>query len=141
MPIVPGNEPQRTPNSGGSRLGWIIPLVIFGPSLYRFVRSGIGARLTDQQMLIVGGGLVGLVVLAVIVQRVNRSRNDTTSRLPTSYMPAATGRSNTSVPRLPTAEWKVPPAPKYEPMITGKVMLAGVVLAAVMGGLGLLLLV
>lgn len=141
MPIVPGNEPRQTPKSGGSiNLGWILPLLIFGPTLYRFVRNSVGNRLTDQQILIIGGGLVGLVVLAVIVQRVNRMRNDTASSLPTSYLPAASQLPGNVAPRVQRPEWKTPAAPKYEPMVTGKVMLAGVVLAALMGGLGLLLL-
>lgn len=161
MPIVhggaPGNSQKRR---GGSWVTWILPLLIFGPTIYRGIRNMAAGRLTDQQLLIAGAGIVLLAALVVIVQRINRSRNSSTSSLPTAYEPPKSigaappmmrvpspddefsAPSSTSAygPRELSSHTYVTRAPQFEPIITGKVVLAGVVLAAVLTGIGLLLL-
>jgi hypothetical protein len=126
MPIVPGNEPPRR-RQRGSALGWLLPLLIFGPTIYNVVRNNLGINVSNQQALIVVGGIVGLVALAVIVQRVNRLREGNTTTLPTSYTP-------------PHGKPYVPSAPRFEPIVTGKVVLAGFVLALLIAGFGAVLL-
>lgn len=151
MPIVSGNEPQPPRRrSSGPGLGWIFPLLVFGPVLYNTIRRATAGILTDQQLLIVGGGLVGLVVLGIIAQRVNRIRAGSSSSLPTSYTPPPSVGGSSSLPsayasqmsptRTQPGQSYVPRPPKFEPIITGKVLLAGLVVALVLGGIGLLLL-
>lgn len=147
MPIVPGNEPpeQKQRTSLG---GWIVPLIIFGPMLYNLVRNATRGVLTDQQLLIAGGGLIGLVALVAIARRVGQSRASSASSLPTSYTPPSTpprqlnGYTSSTPSQYRTQLDKpyVPQPPRFEPIITGKVLLVGVVLAALMLGAGALLL-
>ncbi len=159
MPIVQGSEPRNPQRGSSARLGWIVPLLIFGPTIYRTMRNMAAGRLTDQQLLIAGVGLVLLVALVVVVRRVNGVRNNGSSSLPTAYQPPKSVGSTPPVVRAPAPEdtppWTpparagahpllssdtyVPRAPQFEPIITGKVVLAGVVLAAVLSGIGLLL--
>lgn len=159
MPIVQGSEPRNPQRGGSARLGWIVPLLIFGPTIYRAVRNMVAGRLTDQQLLIAGAGLILLVILVVIVRRVNSARDNASSRLPTSYQPPKSVGTAPPVVRTPTPKESPPSnpptsagaypmlssdkyvtrAPQFEPIITGKVVLAGVVLAALLSGLGLLL--
>ncbi|HEY0734862.1 MAG TPA: hypothetical protein VGD69_08125 [Herpetosiphonaceae bacterium] len=139
MPIVPGNNPKPAKKSSGFPFGLIVFLLVFGGQIYNVVRSATRGIITDQQLMIVAGGAVALVVLAVIVQRVNRSRQGSTM-----YTPTYTPSSN------PTASLKqyttsgspsLPSAPRFEPVITGKVVLAGLILALLLGGIGFVVLV
>lgn len=150
MPIVSGNEPPQ-PKQRSSLTGWIIPLIIFGPVIYNFARNTTRGILTDQQLLIAGGGLIGLVALVAIGRRVSQSRSSSASSLPTSYTPPSTpprqlNGYTSSMPSAPSQyrpqldKPYVPQPPRFEPVITGKVFLVGVVLAALMAGAGLLLL-
>lgn len=125
----------------------IVFLVVFGRPIYNLVRSLTRGIVTDQQLMIVAGGVVALVVLAVIVQRVNQSRQGSSPYSPTS-MPM---NSPTSLPTSnPTAslqqytrpgDVRLPSAPRFEPIITGKVVLAGLLLALLLFGGGFLVLV
>lgn len=139
MPIVPGNNPKPAKKSSGFPFGLIVFLVIFGQQIYGFVRGLTRGIITDQQLMIVAGGAVALVVLAVIVQRVNQSRQGSTTytppSLPTSN-PTASLRQYTT-PGSPS----LPSAPRFEPIITGKVVLAGLFLALLLGGIGFVVLV
>jgi hypothetical protein len=149
MPIVSGNEPPPPRNARGSLLGWVFPLLFFGPIIYNFVRSATRGLLTDQQLLIVGGGLIGLAALVAIGRRVGQSRANTTTSLPTSYTPPqnvaplsrATPVNREQPPnRAPGDKPYMPSPPRFEPIITGKVLLVGIVLAALFGCIGLALL-
>jgi len=148
MPIVPGNEQNSKKKSGGFPFGGLIFfLVVFGRPIYNLVRSLTRGIFTDQQLLIAGGGVVALVVLTVIVQRVNQSRQGSTPYT-TPSMPMNTPTSLT--PSNPTAslqqyttpgDARLPSAPRFEPIITGKVVLAGLLLALLLFGGGFLVLV
>lgn len=151
MPIVSGNEPPPEPKQRSGLPGWIVPLIIFGPVIYNFARSATRGLLTDQQLLIAGGGLLGLAALVAIARRVSQSRSGSAASLPTSYTPPSTPARElngytSSMPSAPSQyrpqldKPYVPQPPRFEPIITGKVFLAGVVLAALMLGAGALLL-
>lgn len=148
MPIVPGNEQKSGKESKGFPFGLIVFLVVFGRPIYNLVRSLTRGIVTDQQLMIVAGGVVALVALAVIVQRVNQSRQGSTPYSPTSMTPT---NPQTSLPTSnPTAslqqytrpgDARLPSAPRFEPIITGKVVLAGLLLALLLFGGGFLVLV
>lgn len=147
MPIVSGNEPPTPRKKGrGIGLGWIWLLIVLARPIYEFVRSFLstmgGGSLSSEQLLIIGGGLVALLILGAIVIRVNRMRESTTTSLPTTYQPQQTPASSPSgPPRSATAGQPfLPPTPRFEPIVTGKVFLAGVLLAGLIGGAGLFLL-
>jgi hypothetical protein len=57
------------------------------------------------------------------------------------YTPPLPSKSSDVVARGALDQPFVPSAPRFEPMITGKVLLVGVVLAALMSGIGFVLLV
>ncbi len=141
MPIVRGNEPRQPQRrAGGATLGWIIPLIIFGPTIYRVIRNASAGLLTDQQLAVAAGGAVAFGVMVWVIQRVNRARASNPARLPTAYELPKAAVPPTSQAGGPSIDQAyVPQSPRYEPIITGKVVLAGVVLAALMAGLGLLL--
>lgn len=140
MPIVPGNDQGSGKKSGGSLVGWLVFLLVFGRPLYGLVRSVTNGRISDQQLLIITGGVVALIAVGVIVQRVNRMRASGTSTLSTPYLPPS--NPATSLRQLNTKnDPSLPATPTFEPIITGKVVLAGIVLALLLigGGLALLL--
>lgn len=146
MPIVAGNQPEPKKPTRGPSLGWLVPLLVFGPPLYSFVRRVTAGILTNQQLLVVGGGVLGLIVLGVIVQRVNRLRAGGASRLPTSYAPPAPTLPGASSPGASgktndrAGQPYLPPPPRFEPIVTGNVLLVGVLVALVMGLIGFVLL-
>ncbi|HEX6291008.1 MAG TPA: hypothetical protein VFZ66_17615 [Herpetosiphonaceae bacterium] len=139
MPIVAGNDPKPAKESKGSGCGWLIfLLVFFWRPLYNMIRSVVNGRISDQQLLIIVGGVVALVVLALIVQRVNRSRQGSAASLPPSYTPPSTLAKSYRQLQVPSEPF-MPSAPRFEPIITGKVVLAGIMLFWIFGGIGLLL--
>jgi hypothetical protein len=113
MPLTPKNEQRPTKRSSGG-WGWLVPLLIAGPTIIQQVRSRTVGVLTDEQLLMIGAGVTALVVLAVVGRRV--------------------WQRNAAVPQAPTynpqQSTMVPQAPRFEPIVTGKVMLAGLVLGA-----------
>ena len=166
MPIVPGNQPPRR-QKPGSLLGWVLPLLFFGPMIYNAVRSATRGMLTDQQIIIAGAGLIGLVALITIARRVGQSRVTSSSSLPTAATPpnpptvvtppsqptayAPPNQPNAYAPPRDTSvvvdvtppassRSGLPSPPRFEPVVTGKVFLAGVLLALMMCGVGFLLL-
>lgn len=139
MPIVPGNEPKSGKKSGGFPFGLIVFLVIFGPQIYNVIRSFTRGIVTDQQLMIVAGGVVALVALVVIVQRVNQSRQGSTAYTPT-YTPSSNPTASLQQYRTP-GDRSLPSAPRFEPVITGKVLLAGFILALLLLGVGSLVVV
>jgi hypothetical protein len=117
--------------------GWIVFLLVFGRPIYNVVRSLTNGILTDQQLMIIAGGAVALIALTAIVQRVNRARQDGAPTLSTSYTtpsnPAASLQQY-----MQASDSKLPSAPRFEPIITGKLVLAGFILALLLFGGGLL---
>lgn len=139
MPIVPGNDPKSAKKSSGFPFGLIVFLVVFGRPIYNVVRSATRGIVTDQQLMIVAGGAVALVALVVIVQRVNQSRQGSTPYTPT-YTPSSNPTASLRQYTTP-GEARLPSAPRFEPIITGKVVLAGLILAVLLGGIGVVVLV
>ena len=135
MPIVPGNE-QPNKRSGGSLWGWIVFLVVFGRPIYGLARSLTNGFLSDQQLLMLLGGAGALIVLATLARRIKRSESASTTTFAPSYTPP---QSPSSSAQLMRAASVTPSAPRFEPVITGKLVLVGVILASLLGGLGLLL--
>jgi len=135
MPIVPGNE-QPSKTSGGSLWGLIVFLVVFGRPIYGLVRSLTAGFLSDQQLLMLLGGAGALIVLATLARRIRRSESAGTTTFPPSYTPSQSP-SSSAQPVRPSSV--APSAPRFEPIITGKLVLVGVILASIMGGIGLLL--
>ncbi len=147
MSFVAGNDPPPSKRSGGSLISWLFLLLVFGPTIYRVLRNATAGVISDQQLLIIGGGLIALIGVIVIVQRINRSRADGGPRLPTPMPPPAPRRSAPppdigAVRRVTGASSQpyLPPAPRFEPMITGKVVLASLIFGAFLAGIGVLLL-
>lgn len=138
MPIVPGNEPKSGKKSGGFPFGLIVFLVVFGRPIYNLVRSLTQGIVTDQQLMIVAGGAVALVALAVIVQRVNQSRQGSTPYAP-SYTPPSNPTASLQQYTAPV-DVRLPSTPRFEPIITGKVVLAGLILAVILVGIGFVVL-
>lgn len=136
MPIVPGNDQGSAKKSGGSLFGWIVFLLVFGRPAYNLLRSITNGIVTDQQLMIIAGGAVALVALAVIVQRVNRSRQGSPT-LSTTYSPPVNPSASLQQYTRPS-DGSIPSAPRFEPVITGKLVLAGLILAALLGGIGFL---
>jgi hypothetical protein len=139
MPIVPGNDPKSAKKSSGFPFGLIVFLVVFGRPIYNVVRSFTRGIVTDQQLLIIGGGVVALVALAVIVQRVNQSRQGSSPYTPT-YTPSSNPTASLQQYTTP-GDVRMPSAPRFEPVITGKVVLAGLLLALLLFGGGFVVLV
>jgi hypothetical protein len=139
MGFVAGNDPSPQKKASGPGFGWV-SLLFIGVLLFRVVRNMTAGLLTDEQLAILVGGVIALIGLAIIVQRVNRSRANNSPSLPTTYQPqqpsypSSTGYSPIrSEARPPTN------APRFEPIITGKVFLFGLVFACAWIGLGLLI--
>ncbi len=113
MPLTPNQEQRPTKRSGGG-WGWLVPALIAAPTIINLVRNRARGILTDEQLVMIAAGVVALVVLVVVSRRVWQ-RNADVPRTPTYNPPQSAGVSQ---------------APRFEPIVTGKVMLAGLVLGA-----------
>jgi hypothetical protein len=130
MPIVAENDPQtKRSGSGGLGCGWIVPLLILAPTIIRYVRQSTAGWLDDQQLLIIGGGLGILAAFVLIVRQVNRQ-----DRAGTPWPPSSTPQPSALSPEQLQQRSKAGlPAPlRFEPIVTGKVLLAGVLLGGLM---------
>ncbi|CAA9255340.1 MAG: hypothetical protein AVDCRST_MAG26-2073 [uncultured Chloroflexia bacterium] len=136
MPITgqtpqPGKqEPRRSPN-----LSWIIFLLILARPIWTMVRSIIPPQVANNDIFAVVVGVLVLGVFFFTVARLGRGRNADT-RLPTGprqVRSSTTPRASVPRPVLPAG------GPRFEPIITGKVMFAGVVLLAIFAAVFLLL--
>lgn len=130
-------QPQRPRGQRGNRWSWLFFLLILARPLWGIVRSLVGPQISNQQIALVIGGAV---VAGVAVMFITRSASRITTReqsqsapIPTArtYRPA-TGRNATWTP--PQASSYQGQTPRFEPMITGKVVLVGIILAALIGG-------
>lgn len=146
MNITPQTPRPRPPrNQRGSRLSWLFFLLILARPLWGIVRSLVGPQVTNQQLgLVIGGVVLAGVVVMLITRGASRfGSGDQALSMPNQpvrdFRPQA-GRDMT---------WTAPPpssyqgqTPHFEPVITGNVVLVGVILAAVIaGGLALIWLV
>lgn len=138
MSIVSGNEPPQ--RRRGSNWSWLIfLLIVFGPTVIGTLRPFFNdlvnvdqGQVNMDQVVIIAGGVLALAVLVLLVARVRSAASRTPSALPTTYTPpTGTISSATNTPMLPTA-------PRFEPIITGKVVLAGVLLLMLLAGAALL---
>jgi len=111
MPLTPNNEQRPTKRSGGG-WGWLVPALIAAPTIINLVRSRARGVLTDEQLLMIAAGVAAMVVLVVVGRQV--------------------WQRNAAVPRSPTYNQQqsasLPQAPRFEPIVTGKVLIAGLVL-------------
>lgn len=115
MSLTPNDEP-RGPRRSSAGWGWLVPLLLIAPTLIREVQRRTAGTLTNDQLFIIVAGIGALIVLVLVGQRA--WSNNAAPPQPPTY--DATYRSS-----------YIPQAPRFEPILTGKVVLAGV-------GLGLL---
>jgi hypothetical protein len=139
MSIVSGNQPPKQRRRSGPSIGWIVPLLIFGPTLYNLARRSLAGRFTDQQLILLGGALAVLVAFIAIGRWLSNQRRSDGPALPPGYQPSPPKEPRSSLPR-PASPSYTPQAPRFEPIVTGKVIIAGAVLALLMAGAGFLLL-
>jgi hypothetical protein len=120
MSLTPENEPRR-PRTSGIGWGWLVPFLLVAPTIIREVQRR--TTLSNEQLIMIVAGVGALIVLAVVSRRAFASERST--------------------PRLPTYDANrpsyTPQAPRFEPMVTGKVLLAGLALGALFA-LGVVLL-
>ena len=135
---ITANTPRPKPpkRERRSSLTWIFFLLILARPLWGILRSTIGAQISDTQLWILVVGVVALGFVGLLATRGVGNRG-ADARLPTRIEPAQPLNPS----RLPggvRSSYPLGP-PRYEPIITGKVALAGFVLAALMVAAGLLL--
>ncbi|WP_026370543.1 hypothetical protein [Kallotenue papyrolyticum] len=108
MGLMPGNEPSPPRGRSSSLISWIVLLILFGPTLYHLLRNATTGWLTNEQWLMLLGGLIAIVGLAAIVRQVSRrSEGSAASLSPSAYESAAQRRSTTTTLRPP--EWPALP--------------------------------
>lgn len=145
-PQTPQPKPPR--NQRGSRWSWLFLLILARP-LWGIIRSAVGPQVSSQQLALVIGGVVlaGVIVMfftSVATRSTSREQAPSMQSSPApNYRPPAAGPSmpSTTPPRYGTnpslGKPPLPPstpfgqAPRFEPIITGKVVLIGAVLAVV----------
>ncbi len=143
---ITANTPRPKPTRGqGPSCGtWIFLIVILlGPGR-GILMALLGPRANDPRTLIVIGGVVVLAAMLVLAGRAASGRSSG-PQLPTGPS------TPMSMPRLPTPAAPMSPTvpgsragyplgpPQFEPIITGKVVLAGVLLLLVFAGIFFLL--
>ena len=135
---ITANTPRPKPPKHERRSGltWIFFLLILARPLWGILRSTIGAQISDTQLWILVVGVVTLGFVGLLVARGVGNRG-ADARLPTRVEPAQP-LNPSQLPQDARPGYPVGP-PRYEPIITGKVVLAGIVLAALMAAAGLLL--
>ncbi len=129
MPITAQSGPPRQPKQKrGINLPWIFFLLILARPLWGIVRSIVPPQIANNDLLVVVVGVIVLGAFVFTVAQLGRSRGGDT-RLPTGSPPARPFSST----RVGTPQRATLPsgAPQFEPIITGKVMLAGAVLLAI----------
>ena len=121
-------QPRQPQQKRGINLSWIVFLLILARPLWGIVRSIVPPQIANNDLIAVVVGVIVLSAFVFAVARLGRGRGGDT-RLPTGSepsRPAAPTRVGTWEPAaLPSK------APQFEPIITGKVALAGVVLFAI----------
>jgi hypothetical protein len=134
-PQTPRPQPPR--NQRGSRLSWLFFLLILARPLWGIIRSLVGPQVTNQQIWLVLGGVVlaGVVVMLITRGASRFGSGDQSLSMPNQPVrdyrpPTGRGRDMTwTAPRPGSYQGQTP---RFEPMITGKVVLVGLILAVVL---------
>ncbi len=125
-------QPRRSPN-----LSWIIFALILARPVWAMVRSVIPPQVASNDVFAVGVGVLVLAAFFFTVARLGRGRG-TDTRLPTGPQPDRA----LSIPRAAAPRPFVQAGgPRFEPIITGKVVFAGVVLLALFAAVFLVLVI
>lgn len=133
-------RPKSPKRQGPNIVSWIFFLMLALGPLRGIVRSLLPAWISDSQLLIMVLGVFALAVMVSLVARAFAGRSDA-PRVPT--IPGSSGpRPQMSAPprqrlepaRLPSSRSPsgYPGPPRFEPIITGKVLLAGFVVAVLL---------
>lgn len=133
-------QPQQPKKKGTNWVSWIIFLLILARPLWGVIRSIAPPSISSQQILMVVGGVVALGVVLVIAARVRDG--SLPSSQPSIYQPSPSSQPSIyqqpSTPQSPTPyrppRSTISGAPTFEPIITGTVVLVGIVVAAIIGG-------
>ena len=130
-------QPKQPKPAGRNYVSWIIFLLILARPLWGILRSLVPPGISSAQVLMIVAGVLALGVVVVIAARVRDGR-PASARLPTTaYAPPQSTR--TTLPRPGGGTMSRPPT--FEPVITGTVILVGLVVALVIGsGIALILL-
>lgn len=135
MSLTANTEPPRKPQpQRGSALSWIFFLLILARPLWGIVRSMVGPQISDSQLWLLVGGALALLAVVLLVRTIAGLRDAPAGRLPPRPSPPTPSRPNAPVP-APAPVAGMPRSPQFEPMFTGKVLLAGILLALAMAGL------
>ncbi len=135
---ITANTPRPKPprRERRSPLTWIFFLLILARPVWGILRSTIGPQVSDTQLWIMVVGVVALGFVALLVSRAAGDRR-VDPRLPTPVEPVRPVQPS-QIPMSGQSGYPAGP-PRFEPIITGKVALAGLMLAAVVVGVVLLL--
>jgi hypothetical protein len=137
---VMANTPRPKPAKGqGPGCGtWVFLLLILAGPVRNILGIVLGPGVSNTDTWLIFGGVVVLAGLVTVVSRAASNRSGGGARLPTgpSGPSLPMGGSPARPRQLPPMTSSAPagyPAgpPRFEPIITGKVVLAGVVLAAI----------
>ena len=132
-------RPKAPKRQGPNLASWIFFLVLALGPLRGIVRALLPPQISDSQLLLL---VIGVFALAVTVSLVARGLSSRSSGPQMPTMPGASGSwspTNTAprqrleparLPSRPAAGYPGPP--RFEPIITGKVIFAGFVVAALL---------
>ena len=119
-----------------SNLTWIFFLLILARPLWGILRSTVGAHVSNAQLWIIVVGVITLGLVGLLVSRAMDGRSSA-PRLPAGAAPTRPLKP-INIPTPTTSTYPAGP-PRFEPIITGKVVLAGFALATLIGVVGVLL--
>jgi len=128
---TPRPKPARNQNGGCGTLFFLL-IILLGPG--RGIVQGLLPGLSNSEYFALAIGVIALVALVTAVRSAAGSRPGGTPApgLPRSSWPTVPANAPTmpQPPRLPQSRPMDLPgaAPRFEPYITGKVMLAGLIL-------------
>ena len=149
---ITSNTPRPKP-TGKQRSGcitWIFLLLLLsvpGRNILAAILHSVAPQISSGQLWLILGGIVALGVVVTSITRAVRNRPVDT-QLPTGPGPSTQIPRPDGTPIRPSQPPQAPSssvsgypsgAPRFEPIITGKVIVAGLLLAALFVGAGLLL--
>src|SRR5919199_6616980 len=138
-------RPKPTGNQRSGCITWIFLLLLLsvpGRNILVAILHSVAPQISSSQLWLILGGIVALGVVVTSITRAARNRPVDT-RLPTgpgsstqTPRPGGTPIRPPQPPQVPSSSVPGYPtgAPRFEPIITGKVIVAGVVLAALFAG-------
>lgn len=139
--------PPAPKRERGSVWSWLIFLLILARPLWGIVRSLAPSQVSNSQLWLLIGAPIALAVGFLVLMSVARARNSSsTARLPIptappqpmrpqqSAQPQSSMRPQQPMQSAPWAPVQRPQAPRFEPVITGRLALVGFVLAALIAG-------